>query len=227
MKPTNPLLTLLLGSSLLSGLTACQDTITEFGFDGAISGTIKDPTGASVAGSTTNNNLTVQALGAGDKVATIIPIRGDGTYQNTKLYPKPYRIWVSGPVTLVGDTLRVDFATEKTVAKDLIVTPFLSLKAPVAEATTATSVTVGYEVVGNSGKVPNLREVYCSTIPYPDTNTGAGPYFDTKKATVTTNKGSVGITGLTPKTTYYVRVGARATGATAFNFSPQIKITTP
>ncbi len=51
--------------------------------------------------------------------------------------------------------------------------------------------------------------------------------FDTKNATVTTNKGSVGITGLTPKTTYYVRVGARATGATAFNFSPQIKITTP
>jgi hypothetical protein len=153
-------------------------------------------------------------------------VKGDGTYQNTKLYPKNYRVWVTGPITLVDDTLRVDFTTNKVVSHDFIVTPFISLDVPMVGSSTATTAVVSFAMTPNSGKTVSKRELYCSTNPYPNASTGNGPFFHTVKVTLTANSGSANITGLTANTTYFVRIGAQATGATGMNFSDQITFTT-
>jgi hypothetical protein len=217
---------LLLGCLLV--LTGCYRDITEFGFDGSISGTVKDAAGNTVNGTTTSNALTVQALAEGDRVAIILRVKGDGTFQNTKLTPKKHRIWVTGPVTMTGDTLRVDFATEKVVQKDFVVTPFFSVATPtVSGSPTSGSLAVTYAITANSSRTAGTRQVYCSTNPYPDASIGTGPFFDTKTVALTANTGTATIAGLAPKTKYYIRVGAQATGVAGFNYSNQITVTTP
>ena len=154
-------------------------------------------------------------------------VKGDGTYQNTKLYPKNYRIWVTGPITLVDDTLRVDFTKNKEVSHDFVVTPFISLDMPVLVGSAAsTTAVVSFAMTTNSGKTVSKRELYCSTNPYPNASTGNGPFFHSVKVNLTANSGSANITGLTANTTYFVRIGAQATGATGMNFSDQITFTT-
>ena len=108
------------GSLLIITFAHCERNVTDFGFDGSISGAIKDQTGSLVFGTTTSNNLIIQALGETDKVANVIRIKGDGTYQYTKLFPTKYRIWITGPATLVGDTVRIDLGTERIFKKDLV-----------------------------------------------------------------------------------------------------------
>src|SRR5690554_5885304 len=84
---------------ILVWATGCQnEAIVEFGFDGSFSGTVVDQNGNIVAGNITNNNLVVRALGERDQVSTDMRVDGDGTFGNTKLYPKKYKIWISGPV---------------------------------------------------------------------------------------------------------------------------------
>jgi hypothetical protein len=221
-------LCIILGCFLWLSLTSCQHDITEFGFDGAISGTIKDQAGNAVAGNITTNGLIVQALADGDKVAIILRVKGDGTFQNARLTPKKHRIWVTGPVTMTSDTLRVDFSSEKVIRTDFVVTPFLTVNKPALMGSpTSSSVAIGYSISGNNGKIPSTREVYCSTNPYPDASTGTGPFYDTKRIALSTNSGTATITGLAPATTYYLRIGAQATGASSFNYSDQLFFTTP
>jgi hypothetical protein len=208
-------------------LTGCERGVTEFGFDSAISGMIKDQAGNIVPGTTTSNTLSVQILGETDKVATVIRVKGDGSYQNIRLLPTRYRIWVSGPVTLVGDTVRADLSAEKTLMKDLIVVPFIRVKLPAASDVTAETVNVNYDMSANNGKTVATRELYCSTNPYPDASIGSGPFYDTKKVVLTGDQGVVTVAGLASRTKYYIRIGAQATGASGMNFSDQITITTP
>ena len=215
------------GSLLIITFAHCERNVTDFGFDGSISGAIKDQTGSLVFGTTTSNNLIIQALGETDKVANVIRIKGDGTYQYTKLFPTKYRIWITGPATLVGDTVRIDLGTERIFKKDLVVVPFITLKTPTAGTPAPNSVSLTYEMAAAAGKTMAVRELYCSTIPYPDASTGSGPYYDTKKVTLTADKGTATITGLTAKTKYFIRIGARVTTATGFNYSDQITVTTP
>jgi len=228
MKIANKIKQMVFTLFLLVWLTGCDKNIVDFGYDGAISGKLKDQAGNIVSGDITSTGLIVKALGEGDNVTMDMRVQGDGSFQNTKLYPKKFKIWISGPVTMTADTLRVDFSSDKNIQYDFVVVPFLTVKLPVISGSpAATQVTVSYEITGNNGKVPNLREVYCSTVPFPNTSTGSGPYFQTNKAVVNADSGNATVTGLTSKTKYFLRVGARATGTTAFNYSEQIVFTTP
>ncbi|HPE74672.1 MAG TPA: DUF3823 domain-containing protein [Draconibacterium sp.] len=219
---------IVLGLSILVLWTGCNEDVTDFGFDGAISGVLKDAAGNIVAGDITSNTIVIKALTEGDIVTTDIRVNGDGTYQNTKLYPKPTKIWITGPVTMTGDTLRVDFSENSVVGHDFVVTPFITVKPPVLSGSaSANSITVNYEMMPNNGKVPNLREIYCSTNPYPNASTGSGPQYMTVKVSIPDNSGSKTISGLTSKTKYFIRVGARATGSSVLNYSEQIEVTTP
>lgn len=209
--------------------SGCERNITEFGFDGIISGTIKTADGNIVAGDMTNNTLIVQTLGEGDLVTTVIRVDGDGTYQNTKLFPVKTKIWLTGPVITEGsDTIEIDFATQKNQVYDFIVTPFLSLKQPVLNGTpTSTSITVDYDIKGNGGYTPKTRNIYCGTYRYPNNSIGSGTFYTTKIVPVNTDNGSATITGLVSGTKYYIRVGATANGSNYQNFSEQIIVTTP
>jgi hypothetical protein len=219
----------LLGCLALLCAAACGDhNVTEFGFDGSFAGTLRDEAGNIVPGNITSGALVVKALGEGDEVTTDMRVKGDGTYQNTKLYPKKYKIWVTGPVTPVTDTAIVDFAKQKNVKQDLVVTPFISIGKPgVSGNPSSTSVDISFEMTANSGKVVSKRELYCSTNPFPDASTGSGAFYDTKKLGLNANEGTVSVSELAPQTKYYVRIGAQANGTSAFNYSEQIEIQTP
>jgi hypothetical protein len=209
-------------------MTGCNKDVTDFGFDGSFSGTLKDRAGKIVAGDITNNNLRVNVLSDGDLSPIIIRVKGDGTYQNTKIFPSKAKIWVSGPVTMTTDTLRVDFNERRIIMHDFVVDPFISFVTPTVVGTpTETSITIGYEIIPGAGISPNLRQVFVSTSPFPNATTGSGPFFHTVSASMTTNSGTVTVSGLRTKTKYHIRVAARASVTTALNFSEQIIVNTP
>lgn len=212
--------------TLLCLTAGCKNTITDFGFDGGISGILKDRNGNHISGDITSNSLIVRLKGENDVVTTDIRINGDGSFRNTKLYPQRYKMWVVGPVFWNQDTLNIDLASEKNIEKDLQVTPFLTLDTPVAGNITASGAQISYRISGNDGKTVSARELYCSTNPYPTTNTGSGPFFETKKITLNDDSGTVTVPGLASKTKYYIRTGARATGSNLYNLSDQIVVTT-
>ena len=213
---------------LLFSVTACGDhNVTEFGFDGSFSGTLRDEAGNIVPGNITSGALVVKALGEGDEVSTDMRVKGDGTYRNTKLYPKKYKIWVSGPVMPVTDTMIVDFAKQKNVQEDIVVTPFVSIAKPAIVGSPSITTEVSFEMAPADGKAISKRELYCSTNPFPDASTGSGAFYETRKLTLDSDSGTVDISELKPHTKYYVRVGAQATDASGFNYSEQIEFMTP
>jgi hypothetical protein len=234
MKITLKVIKIMFGLSLFMLLTSCNEDVTEFGFDGAISGMIKDQNGNFVAGDITSTNLRVMARGEGDNATIDMRVKGDGTYGNTKLYPKKFEITVSGPVTLVGNPLQVDFSKNKNVTHDFVVIPFVTAKPPVVVGSpTSNGITISYETMANEGRKIDRVRAFCSTNPYPNGSTGDGPYFHTKtqsrtlNPTVDTATGNFTFTGLTPGTKYHIRLEARAGGQTLLNFSDQIIVTTP
>ncbi|KAF0238601.1 MAG: hypothetical protein FD181_813 [Prolixibacteraceae bacterium] len=209
-------------------MTGCNKDETDFGFDASFSGILKDRAGKIVAGDITNNNLRVNVLSEGDLSPVIIRVKGDGTYQNTKIFPSKAKIWVSGPVAMTSDTLRVDFKETPVIMHDFVVEPFISFVTPtVVSAPTETSVSIRYEIIPGTGKEINLRQVFVSSSPFPNATTGSGAFFQTLSASMTTNSGTVTVSGLSSKTKYYIRIAARAAGTTAFNFSEQILTNTP
>lgn len=211
---------------LLVLAAGCTNTITEFGFDGEISGLLKDRDGNRLSGDITSNSLIVRLKGESDVVTTDVRINGDGSFRNTKLYPQRYKMWVVGPVFWNQDTLNVDLGSGKRFEQDVLVTPFLSMDAPVAGSVTASGIEISYRISGNDGKTVAARELYCSTNPYPTTNTGSGPFYETRKITLSGDSGKVTVSGLASKTKYYIRMGAQATGSNLYNLSNQIMVTT-
>jgi len=209
-------------------ITSCSKTITDYGFDGIISGKVIDESGNIVPGDIKTTTLMVITLGEGDQTSIDLRVKGDGTFMNSKMYPKNYRIWIRGPVTQIGDTVRVDLSTNLNFVHDFVVIPFITINKPgIVGNPTATTVNISYEMTANSGKTISKREVYCSTNPYPTSTTGSGAFYHTKVVTLSSDNGSVEITGLSSKTNYFLRIGAQAAGATGMNFSEQITFTTP
>jgi len=229
MKPIEKIKYFILCSVICLLMAGCNKDVTDFGFDGILSGTVKTADGKIVAGDITNNTLYIQALGDGDVVTTIIRVKGDGTYANTKLFPTRYQIWVTGAVETQGpDTVVINFSSQKEHVLDFIVNPYLTIALPVVNGSpSSTSVNIDYQITGNLGNVSKTRNIYCGTYPYPNGSIGTGPFYSTIVVALTTDTGMGTITGLTSKTKYYIRVGAKANGSSYENFSEQIIITTP
>lgn len=213
---------------LLFILNSCEKPITEFGFTGSISGTVKDATGNIVGGDITTANFIVRVQAEGDISTIDLRVMGDGKFSNTKLYPVKSKVWISGPVVAAAsDTVTLDLSTEPITVHDFVVTPVFTVATPAISGTpTATTASFTYSMTANSAKTPSAREIYCSTIPYPNTSTGSGPYYSTVKATLAANSGTASLTGLKASTKYYVRVGVKSS-TTQYNFSDQITFTTP
>ena len=188
---------------------SCDKTVTEFGFDGSISGTVKDASGKIVPGDITSNNLVVKALGKGDKVSIDMRVKGDGTFQNTKLNPVITKVWISGPVFPL-DTVFLNLADKNIVNQDFVVVPFLTITPPViAGSPNATSVSINYTITGNNGKTASKRQIFTSTVPYPTSTIGSGPYYNTITTNLSEDSGNATVNGLTSGTKYYLRVGAQ------------------
>lgn len=209
--------------------SSCNKNITDFGYDGNLSGTIKTPQGTIVAGDITSNSLYVQILGSSDIATTTLRVKGDGTYSNTKLFPTKYKIWITGAVTNQGeDTVLVDFSEQKKQVLDFVVLPYLTIKPPLVNGNpTATSINIDYDITANGNHATKTRKMYCGTYNYPNGTIGSGPSYTTNIVTLSSDKGTATVTGLNSKTKYYIRIGAVAEGASYENFSEQIIVTTP
>ncbi len=209
--------------------TSCEIS-PDPGFDGAIKGTVVDTLNNPVYADVTSNVLLINALGERDKTETAIRVKGDGTYANLKLYPKLYKIWVKGPVFLKepSDTVRFDFSGGKVMEQNFTVVPFISLKINLVEQPVDSLVKISYEIKGNRGKVPNTRELYCSTAPYPTKSTGTATTYKTVSIKLTNNNGQTTITGLSRGKKYFIRVGANTSSINSdpMNYSNQIIVTT-
>jgi hypothetical protein len=211
------------------GLTSCNDPVTEFGYDGQLSGKIVDANGNKVPGDIKLATFAVQARGDLDEVDMILRIKPDGTYANTRLYPQSYKVRLVGPFYESPTAqVAVDLTGGKVVEKDFQVTPFYSIAAPsISGNPTSTQVMVNYNITQNGDRVPNLRQVYVSTVSWPTSTTGSGGTYQTVTTAVTQNQGTATVSGLKPNTRYFIRIGARATGQNLFNLSEQISFTTP
>lgn len=222
----NSALLLLLIIIMTSGFGCDDGRITDWGFDGQISGQLLDQNGNIVSGDITIAALTVFALGEEDDLPIQIRVQGDGSFANTHLFPQSYSVWVEGPVD-APDPVTVDL-TGDPVQHDITVTPFLTIPPPVTVGSPATNeVTVSYQIIENQGNIVNDGRIYVSTVSYPSQSTGSGGHFHTIQETMDENVGEVTVTGLEADTKYYIRVTARAEGTTDWNLSDQTIIETP
>jgi len=202
----------------------CEKIKTDFGFDGSLKGMVKDSSGIPLYGDINSNDLVVKVLGDGDQLATDIRVKGDGTYQNMKLYPKLSKVWVEGPIVF-SDTFLVDFVANKNQVLDFIVTP-LVLPKILSGTANGTSINVEYSIVPYGDNTVSNMEIYCSTVRFPTASTGSKEnMYSTTTVSLSDLVGNVEITDLVAGTTYYLRIGSLAAGSSVMNYSNQIEIT--
>jgi hypothetical protein len=207
---------------------SCDKPITDFGFDGGLSGTVKDAAGNVVPGDITNSNFVIRVLAETDVSTIDLRIRGDGTFSHTKLYPVLSKVYISGPIVAAeSDTVFIDLSGGKQAVHDFVVTPVFTIDKPVIVDTPSdTTVNVSFNITANSAKTPSSREIYCSTVQYPNTSTGSGASYSTIKKTLPSDNGTYLITGLNWNTRYFIRIGVKSS-TTQYNFSEQVTLTTP
>ncbi|HBY54557.1 MAG TPA: hypothetical protein DEH15_19215 [Marinilabiliales bacterium] len=207
----------------------CSHEKTDFGFTGAIKGTIKDDAGTALYGDINSNNLVVKLLGVGDKQAIDTRVKGDGTYQNMKMFPKLHKVWLEGPI-VKSDTLSVDFSSGVEQVKDFTVTPLITPKV-IKGTVSGTSIIVDYSIVATTGYSVKSKEIYCSTVPYPTAAIGSSTnnYFTKKVTLPAALSGNVTISDplIVSGTKYYIRIGALANVGVLLNYSNQIEVTIP
>lgn len=204
----------------------CEYQKTDFGNDGSIKGIVKDNQGNLLYGDILTNNLVVNLLGEGDQQAIQIRVKGDGTYQNTKMYPKKHLVWVTGPI-VNSEEIYYDFSVDVDLVKDFVLTPYISPKV-ISGTVSGTSVNVEYSIVENAGKTATKSEVYCSTAQYPTSSIGSyGTIYSTKTVLLSSLTGTATVSGLTSGKKYYIRIGSLADGTTLMNYSNQVIVTIP
>lgn len=216
------------------GVAGCDDSVTDFGFTGSISGTITDPSGQIVSGNTATVDFQVMVLGEGETQPLELPVKGDGTYANTHLYPQEYHVWIEGPVisdATVDDPVAVDL-TAAAVTHDFTVVPYLTIPPPTAGEPSAEGIAeVSYDIRpadGFAAQTGLSRVVWASTASWPGPTTGnVADRTHTVTEALPSNSGEVTVSGLRPGETYYIRVGAVAVGTTLWNMSEQVSISVP
>ena len=206
-------------------LANCEDQVTDFGFNGTISGTVNDNDGNPLHGDLSSNNLVVNVLGEGDKQPTQIRVDGEGLYQNLKIFPKTHKVWLEGPI-IKSDTVSINFSEKTSFEQSFTVVPLISPKI-IGGSPNGTSISVEYEIIPNNSATIDKMEIYASTVKYPTAAIGSNTnvYF-TKVVTLTESSGTIVIDGLEADVTYFIRIGALADGASSMNYSNQIIITT-
>jgi hypothetical protein len=204
-------------------LMKCEFVETDFGYNGALKGTVKDNSGTPIYADINSNTLVVKLLGENDKQAIEIRVNGDGNYQNLKLFPKKHEVWLEGPIMSIEKVI-VDFTSNPDQILDFKVTPLISPKLNSATGS-GTSINIDYALTSNSGNTIKKKEVYCSTVKFPTAATGSrtNVYF-TKTVTLPSNSGTLKIDGLTAGVKYYIRIGAQDNNAAVMNYSNQIEV---
>ncbi len=177
---------------LVAAMSSCSEKITDFGFDGQISGMVLDQNGNPVSGDITNAALTVFLLGDEDRVPLEVRVQGDGSYANLHLYPQSYTVWIEGPVDGPGEGEMV-LNLSGPVEQNITVTPFLVISEPTASVS-GNELTVNYDISPSTGHTAAERRILVSTVAKVGVSTGSGPRYITRTVTVNTNSGAANLT---------------------------------
>jgi len=153
----------------------------------------------------------------------------DGTFHNSRVFPGGYTYTAQGPFTLVNpepQSLRIDQDTEVEIK----VVPHMRLGLPEVQVNgTTLTVKLKYENV-TSQKLMQLALVW-SRYPHPNISTSEDSETQLENVeaeNLTTGERVYTITGLSPKTKYYLRGGARtANPGNYYNYSSQVEVQTP
>lgn len=228
------MLALLMGTTCV--LSACVETVTDFGFTGQISGVIKDQTGNPVSADPSNPEFTVFLLGDEETLAHELRVNPDGTYANLHLYPQSYALWVDGPVVgpVRGD-LFVDL-DGAAVTKDITVTPFIAIP-PATVSISGGQLQVNFEINPSVGHAAAQRRVLVSTVAKVGVNTGNGPRWRTQSVNLSGNSGiqtvalDAALLTMAKRTegngNLYIRIAARSDKSTKWNLSKPVTIKAP
>lgn len=225
---------LLLMAVGITCLSSCSEEITDFGFDGQISGMVLDGNGNPVSGDVSSAAMTVYALGAEDRVPIEIRVTADGSFANLHLFPQSYNIWIEGPVD--GPTeespISVDLSGS-AVSQDISVTPFIAIGTPTANISGG-NVTVDFDISPNTGHTTSDRMVLVSTVAKVGVNTGSGDRWETRSVDLGANTGSVDVPldsdllDVSEKRgggKLHIRIAARSNQTNDWNYSLPIVIT--
>ncbi|MDR8389693.1 DUF3823 domain-containing protein [Aliifodinibius sp. S!AR15-10] len=214
-------------------LAGCSETVTDFGYDGQISGMILDQNGNPVSGDVSNAALTVFVLGEEDRVPLELRVNGDGSYANLQLYPQSYEVWIDGPVDAPGRQT-VDLTGDR-VEHNITVTPFLAISEPSASISGG-DLQVTYDINPSQGHAAEERIVLVSTVAKVGVNTGSGARWQTRAETVSSNSGTATITldddllSMAEERgggNLHVRVAARSDQTSDWNYSVPIVVEAP
>ncbi|WP_375586257.1 hypothetical protein [Cyclobacterium xiamenense] len=216
-------------------ISGCEEIVTDFGFDGQISGLILDQNGNPVSGDAANPAFTVFALGEQDRVPLELRVNGDGSYANLHLYPQRYTVWVEGPVDGPGQgELTVDL-TGRPVEQNIMVTPFLVIPPPTVSVSGG-ELQVNYSISPSQGHGVRERVVLVSTVAKVGVNTGNGPRWQTRELDLSDNSGMASVpldANLLAMSrergggNLHIRIAARSDQTTDWNHSLPIVITAP
>ncbi|MGV3640804.1 MAG: hypothetical protein ACO1NZ_09815 [Adhaeribacter sp.] len=153
----------------------------------------------------------------------------DGTFLNSRVFPGAYTYTAQGPFTPVNtdpQSLRIDQDAELVIK----VVPHVRLPQPEVQVNgTTLTVKLKYEKVTQQ-KLVQLALMW-SKFPHPNISTSASGTIkleNVETENLTTGERVYTITGLAPKTKYYLRTGARTTNpGNYYNYSSQLELQTP
>jgi hypothetical protein len=156
-------------------------------------------------------------------------VKQDGSFENRAVFAGKYRITAEGAFAAF-DPIETDISGTKNL--DIKVMPYLRLSINAVPGAGG-EVTLSTQV-SRSANAPKIRTItfMCAKTPYADKNTFV------KKSDIDVNSVSDDeivsktysaiLTGLTPNTTYYVRVGAFADNAGShYNYSKVVEVKLP
>jgi len=173
----------------ITSMSACDEIVEDFGFDGQISGMIVDQNGNPVSGDASNPAFTVFVLGEEDRVPLELRVNGDGSFANLHLYPQSYDIWIEGPVDGPDPGEMVMDLSGAPVVQDITVTPFLTVSQPTVNVSGG-ELQINFEINPSQGHVVEERVVLVSTVAKVGVNTGNGPRWQTREVALDANSGT-------------------------------------
>lgn len=231
--------TFILGMFVLLGLSSCVKEDNYDGPNASLQGNVfQDGTDSTVQTCAGNFSIELEQLSwSSTPTPQYIPIKTDGTYENTELFSGHYRVAIHGGAFWPIDSTEMDIAEGSKY--DFKLTPYLLLTNFTAVLTDSTTLKLDFNLQAPIDGIPKVLEIQ----PYVNTTEIVGPgasiynYSDVNKITVgkewadftdADKSQEIIIPNLIPGRIFYVRAGVKFdNNDKSSNLTNIIKITVP